>query len=548
LSDRFEKHARTVTVLTFLSRLTGLARDAALARIFGLSAIIDAFWFAFIIPNLFRRLFGEGALSAAFLPIFTKLDRDDPPTSRALARLTISAMLIVLGGITLIAELILWMLLARISPDDHSHLAVRLMMIMLPYMPLVCIVAIVGTMLQVYGKFGPMAAAPVVLNACIVAAAVGGPNLAIWRFGDLAIEDHVTIVALSVIVAGILQVVWSILALQRAVKSPDRQWGGAKSPDGDVSQHFKRMLRQALPMFIGLGVLQLNAFFDNFIAGYPTAYGSTIAGYEFPLKPGALTALSNAQRLYEFPLGVFGIAVATAIFPALARVAGDGEDDRRRFADTVRRGLRLVVFIGVPASVGLVLVRQQLTAVVFYGERFTAADVDRVAFVLLGYAPAIWAYSMIHTLTRAFYAKGDSMTPVKVAVGMVMLNLALNMTLIWTPLREAGLAWSTALCSTVQVLILLRLSRRFAQNLIDEAVRASWLKTVGVTALMAAAVWVAGELLPQREFSWRWSAIELAAMVGAGAAAVWACAAMLGMPELRWALGKSRTTESPGTV
>jgi putative peptidoglycan lipid II flippase len=304
------------------------------------------------------------------------------------------------------------------------------------------------------------------------------------------------------------------------------------------------MLRQALPMFIGLGVLQLNAFFDNFVAGYPTAYGPTIAGYEFPLKPGALTALSNAQRLYEFPLGVFGIAVATAIFPALARVAGDSEDERRRFADTVRRGLRLVVFIGLPASVGLILVRHPLTAVVFYGEKFTAADVDRVAFVLLGYAPAIWAYSMIHTLTRAFYAKGDSMTPVKVAVGMVTLNLVLNVTLIWTPLREAGLAWSTAICATVQVVILLRLSRRYAHGLVDFAVRKSWLKTLAVTALMGTVVWVIGELLPNRELTWRWAATELGTLVASGMAVAGLSAVLLGMPELPWAIGKSAASDS----
>jgi putative peptidoglycan lipid II flippase len=424
------------------------------------------------------------------------------------------------------------MALRNVSPDDHSHLAIRLMMIMLPYMPLVCIVAILGTMLQVYGRFGPMAAAPILLNACIVTAAVGGGQL-----GGAEIEGHVTIVAISVIVAGVLQVIWTVASLWRTGRS--QSFRIEQTPSGDVREHFTRMLRQALPMFIGLGVLQLNAFFDNFIAGYPTAYGSTIAGYEFPLKPGSLTALSNAQRLYEFPLGVFGIAVATAIFPALARVAGDRDDERKQFAETVRRGLRLVMFIGLPASGGLVLVRHQLTTLVFYGEKFTAADVDRVAFVLLGYAPAVWAYSMIHTLTRAFYAKGDSITPVKIAVGMVALNLLLNLTLIWTPLREAGLAWSTAICATIQVVILLRASRRYVTGVVDASVRSSWLKTMAITMVMSATVWVVGELLPNRELRWSWAAIEALVLVGSGAAIIALGAAVLRMPEMSWAIGRS---------
>src|SRR5262249_54387339 len=154
-------------------------------------------------------------------------------------------------------------------------------------------------------------------------------------------------------------------------------------------------------------------------------------GIKFPLDPGALTSINNAQRLYEFPLGVFGIAIATAIFPALSRVANDGE----QFTAILRRGLRLVVYIVLPANVGLMLVRTPLTAAILQGKNFTPADTARVSWVLLGYAPAIWAYSMTHTLTRAFYARGDAFTPVKVAMGMVLLNFLLNITLIWTPLH-----------------------------------------------------------------------------------------------------------------
>src|SRR5688572_12285632 len=154
MPDRFEKHARTVTLLTLVSRVTGLARDAALARVFGVSAITDAFWFAFTIPNLFRRLFGEGALSAAFLPVYSRLSQDDPAIARQLARMMIALLIIFLGGLTLLGEAALYALL-MIADASESHLAIRLMMIMLPYMPMVCLVAIAGAMLQVHGRFGP---------------------------------------------------------------------------------------------------------------------------------------------------------------------------------------------------------------------------------------------------------------------------------------------------------------------------------------------------------------------------------------------------------
>jgi putative peptidoglycan lipid II flippase len=255
------------------------------------------------------------------------------------------------------------------------------------------------------------------------------------------------------------------------------------------------------------------------------------------LKEGALTTLSNAQRLYEFPLGVFGIAIATAIFPSLARVAG--ENDRDHFGATLRRGLRLVIYIGLPASIGLILVREPLTAAVFQGGDFDPQDTRRVAFVLLGFAPAIWAYSMTHTLTRAFYAKGDSMTPVKLAVGMVALNLCLNLTLIWTPLKEAGLAWSTAICAIIQSLILLRVARRHADHLIDHDVRLSWLKTIALTAAMAGVVWLVRAALPAHELTWTWAMIELGVMVGAGAAMIIAGSMMSKMPELMWAIGRT---------
>ncbi|MDY7110529.1 MAG: murein biosynthesis integral membrane protein MurJ [Planctomycetota bacterium] len=528
MPDRFERHARNVSLLTVLSRITGLAREAAFSRVFGAGGLTDAFFFAFLIPNLFRRLFGEGALAAAFLPVYSRLERDDPQTARRLASLIVSLLVIVLGAIVLIGELILFAISHRAG---HSNLALWLLMVMLPYMPLVCLVAVLGAMLQVHGRFGPTAAAPIVLNLCLIAAIIG---LSFVFSGDVNAPDyerarliHIGCVAGSVVFAGILQVSWTLWALR------DHRWwvrerAGARGP-------LRIVLGQAGPMILGLGVLQLNVLLDGVIAGYPTVIGATIFGLDYPLTEGALAAVTFAQRLYQFPLGVFGIAIATAIFPALARLS----DDDRAFADIVRRGLRLVIFIGLPASAGLILVRRPLTAVILQGGDFTVADTARVARVLLGYAPAIWAFSMTHVLTRAFYARGDAMTPVRTGVCIVILNFILNCTLIWTPLREAGLAWSTAICSIIQVVALSILLRRRVGALVDRSVLTSWGKSLVATVLMIACLLAVMALLPEASDDWAGSLLALAVLVITGGIVFALVAFILGMRELRWSLGRS---------
>ena len=521
----FTAHARTVTLVTFLSRVTGLARDAVLSRMFGAGLLMDAFFFAFMLPNLFRRLFGEGALSAAFLPVYAELYERDRQQARRVATLTIGRIVMLLGVITLLGEGVLFLLASRAT---DATLALWLMMIMLPYMPMVCLVAMLGAMLQVHGRFGPTAAAPIILNLAIVIAAVLGGTIIVGT--DDGPIMHIALVAGSVLIAGSIQVGWSLLALRR-----EAWWVHGRAERAQASGDFRRVLHQAGPMIVGLGVLQLNTFFDGLIASYPATIGPTIFGWEYPLDLGAMATVSYAQRLYQFPLGVFGIAIATAIFPLLARL----KDDQDGFRDTLQRGLRLVLFIGLPASVGLMLVREPLTAVILQGGDFTDEDTRRVGRVLLGYAPAVWAYSMTHVLTRAFYARSDSKTPLTIALKVVILNVILNCTLIWTPLREAGLAWSTAICATTQAALLLLAIRRHAATPVDAIVIRSWLKSIMLTVMMAsfvgAAVWMSATM---EISSWSHSLAQLTVLVTIGAVIALLSALALRMPELRWALGR----------
>lgn len=505
-----------------VSRVTGLLREACLSRVFGAGALMDAFFLAFLIPNLFRRLFGEGALAAAFLPVYVDLEKRDPAAARRLASMIVALLVVVLSSIVLLGDIALYLL---VRMGDMNSLAIWLTMIMLPYIPLVCLVALLGAMLQVHGRFGPTAAAPILLNLCVIGAALGfsfvlDPNVEQERV------LHIGFVAGSVIIAGILQLAWTLWALR------SQQWW---TPEGSADRNaVRRVLRQALPMILGLGVLQVNVFLDGLIASYPTTFGPTIFGVDYPLQQGAMASVTFAQRLYQFPLGVFGIAVATAIFPTLARLSSDQD----AFTDTVRRGLRLVVFIGLPASIGLLLVREPIAQVVLQGGEFTEQDTRRVAFVLAGYAPAIWAYSMIQVLTRAFYARGDSIRPVKVAIWFVGLNLVLNCTLIWTPLREAGLAVSTAVCACLQSIVLTRMLRAHTGALVDRSVRRSWIATCIATVIMATVVGYVAWQLTSTE-TWLQALGVLAILVSLGAATVACTAAVLRMPELHWAVGKS---------
>ncbi|HEX7011009.1 MAG TPA: murein biosynthesis integral membrane protein MurJ, partial [Phycisphaeraceae bacterium] len=395
----FVGHAALVSALTLVSRVTGLLRDAALASGLGRGPVADAFIFGFQVPNLFRRLFGEGAFSAAFIPAYTRLVRDDPVLARRFASLCLGLLIVVLGAITLLGEALLAAMVAHFPWTQDTALALRLTMIMLPYMPMICLVAILGAMLQVHGRFGSPAAAPILLNLIMIAAILLATR---GELSDDQLRHAVRIVAWSVVAAGAAQVIWQTLAVLR-VESFTAQLAG-------TGPAVRSMLRVFVPVVLGLAVFQINTFFDNVLAmalspkdGQATLH---LLGLSLPrpLEKGSVVALAFAQRLYEFPLGIFGIAIATAIFPALAQAAPAGkagrpsaasqadeadETDSRhleRFAQVLRHGLRLSVFIGLPASVGLILVRVPLARVVFERQAFTLQDSLAVATILAGYA------------------------------------------------------------------------------------------------------------------------------------------------------------------
>jgi len=548
-SGRFVGHAVLVGALTLVSRFTGLARDAVLAAAFGLSTVADAFFIGFLVPNLFRRLFGEGALTAAFIPHYTELRERDPALAKRFASLVLTLLTVLLLAITGLAELGLWWAAASLAPESQGKaaLAVFYTRLMLPYMPLICLVALAGGVLQVHKKFGPPAAAPLVLNACIIAAtlfATGGFTAG----GTDDTERVATFVALGVLLAGVIQLGWQLVVLQR-VAGLTRVFHG-------VGPQVRAMLVMMGPMVLGLAVFQVNALMDALIAfflsppeGAAPDATITLLGQTFaaPLRQGDVAALQWSQRLYQFPLGVFGIAIATAIFPALSAAAPRKSGPASlnpppasdAFAAILRQGLRLTVFIGLPASVGLLLVRVPLARVVYERGAFETAESLRVAAILAGYATSVWAYSMMHTVTRGFYALKDATTPLKISVGMVALNLTLNLTLIW-PLGAAGLAWSTAVSAMAQAGLLVFVIRRRVPRPIDAAVLRSWGRTALASAVMAAVLFPAVWFFDPAELSRSGAALLLVCMTGVGAAVVFGVAKLSGAEELGWMKRRGR--------
>jgi len=514
---------RTVAGFTLLSRFGGLLRDVTTARVFGDTAIASAFAFAFLIPNVFRRLFGEGALAAAFIPEYARLDAQDPALAARFASFTMGMLVVVTSAIAILADAAIFLAIALTDPGENTRLVLELTAIMLLYMPMICAVAVLGGILQVHGRFAIVAFSPVLLNACIIAGAL----LAIGPMG-LDPRGATYVVSGGVLLSGVVQLLWSLAAIRRHVR-----WTLAFAGSRDS---VRTMLRRFVPAAIGLGTLQLNTLFDGFIASWPILVGPTILGVAYPLDEASAGIISYSQRLYQFPLGVFGIAVATAVFPALSRAA----DQPRLFTEMLRRGVRLSLFIALPATLGLLLVRHDLAYVLFRGGNFSEAGVDRAAFILLGYAPAVWAYSLSHVFIRAFYARGDTVTPLRIAVSMVALNLLGNVTLIWIPgLGEAGLAWSTAISSTVHALLLMRSARRLTDG--APAVDRTTMQALGVSlALAVGMAFIVGlfMLAVPRLDGWTHALLRLLGACALGSAAYIAGAVALQRTELRWLLSR----------
>lgn len=551
---------RATSLMTLGSRVGGLVRDVVVGRMFGVGYVGSAFQAAFAIPNMFRRLFGEGALSAAFIPAYTDATKHTREEADRLASLTITALGLVTTALTVIIELVLWGILLLAPRDAERDLSLKLVMAMIPFMPLICVVAIQAGMLQVHGRYGPAASGPVILNTFIV-----GTGLYFILSNQTGGETTAYILGIATVLSGATQCFWFAHLLR-----PHFSWNRAWSP---VRPRAAAMLRKFIPVAVGLGTLQLNTFLDTLIAMWPiwfpgpllaggTRAAATMFGHAYPLDKASNVLLSLTARLYQFPLGVFGVAIASAAFPLLARHAKEPD----HFTDTLRRALRLALYIGVPATIGLSLTGYDAVAVLYGHGRlgWQGESLARASAVLTGFSVGIWAYSVNQVLTRAFYAQGDTRTPMVVSLAMIAVNVALNLTLIWIPgVRESGLAWSTAISAVLQTIVLgvlcSRMLRRIGAHepMFDTHGTAATAKVLAASAIMGGMVWALLRVLPATSpltsaaipralaSDWAWQVVRVALGTGVGGVVYLGLSKLLRMAEMNWLFHRAVREPAP---
>jgi len=470
------KGFRQIALLTTISRILGMIRDMAFAYFLGAAGVMNGWVIAFMIPNLARRLFGEGAASSSFIPVYSEQLQKNPKDAKRLACTVVTVIFVLLAAIVIVGELGIWAYYSFFSVYESTNLKLSLMGIMLPYMVMICTVAILAGILNAHRHFATPAMAPIVLNIFIIGSLFLGGSVI-----GLEAKQLVFVVAFAVLIAGIVQIMIQI--------RPLRQSGILIRPAWDIhSQAFKKIIIMMAPMILGLTVTQLNTLADVCIATWFS--GSAEKGQffmlfarqiQYPLWDGAVSQLYFSQRLYQFPLGVLGIALATSIFPVMSSNAAKKDFDTLQ--RTVSRGIKGAIFIAIPASLGLILIARPLVSVVFEHGRFTATDTSLTAGILLFYAIGLTGFFSQQIVTRAFYSMQDSKTPMRSALLAVFTNIVLNLTFIWW-LGSAGLALSTAICSYLQVVILvILLRRRLGRSLLD-GLAVTFFKTIAAAVVM----------------------------------------------------------------
>ncbi|MBI4964858.1 MAG: murein biosynthesis integral membrane protein MurJ [Desulfomonile tiedjei] len=444
--------AGVVGFWTTLSRVLGFVRDMVIALFLGAGLGADAFFVAFRIPNLLRRLFAEGALSAAFIPTFVDtLQRKGITEAARLARITISFAAIVLAIVTVICIIFSPWLVRVTAPGFFENpvkfnLTVDLTRIMFPYIFLISLVALASGVLNSLRHFAAPAAAPVVLNISMIF------SVAFFcRFFN--VEPYMAL-AWGVIAGGILQLLLQVPFMNAT--------GVRIRPDFHFKDPtLKRIGRLFVPAAFSGGVSQINVLVGTVLASL--------------LAQGSVSWLWYADRIVELPLGVFAIALGTAVLPSMSRQASNGDLPALRHSVTF--SLRLIGFFIIPASIGLILLREPIVAVLFQRGLFTVVDTRETAYALLWYTVGLWAFSGLRVVTQAFFSLKDTRTPLWVSIGAVIVNVVAGV-LLMGPMAQGGLALATSLAAAFNLLLLFAiLAKRLggfpSADLLDSLARTS---------------------------------------------------------------------------
>lgn len=427
-----------VSIMTFISRMMGFARDMVIAHFFGATAGMDAFFVAFRIPNFMRRLFAEGAFAQAFVPVLSEYQKTQHENdvrlfiSRIAGYLTAILSLVTIIGI-IAAPIIIFLFAPGFSHDgERAQLATHMLRITMPFLMLVSITAMAGAVLNTYGYFGVPAFTPVLLNISMILAAL---------FLCPALPQPVTGLAWGVFIAGVAQLLFQLPFLyQRGLLVRPR----VVRNDPGVNKVLKLMI----PALFGVSIAQLNLMVDSIFASF--------------LKVGSVSWLYYTDRLADFPLGVFGVAIATVILPHLSRRFV--EQSTEHFSRALDWGLRSILLIGIPAGLGLSLFAMPLIACCFGYGQFTLNDVLQTQKSLMTLGLGVPAFMMVKVLASGFYARQDISTPVKVGALAMLVNSLLCLAFVWH-FEHAGLTLASALAGYVNcgILLFLLIKRKIYQ-------------------------------------------------------------------------------------
>ncbi len=458
--------ATVVGAATMTSRVLGLVRDQALAFFFGAGDAMDAFYVAFRVPNLMRDLFAEGAMSAAFVPTFTRrLTKDGREAAWRLGTQLINALIVVTGVLVAAGTLFAEPITRTIAGDFAAvpgklELTTRMTRLMLPFLTLVALAAACMGMLNSLRRFFTPALSPAMFNVSLILCAVALVPL-MPRLG----LDPIMAIAVGVLVGGLGQ----IGALYWALRREGFRYRFLLDPK---DRGLREVLSLMGPGTIAGAALQVNLLVTTILA---TSQGTS-----------AVSWLTYSFRLMYLPIGVFGVSIATAALPVLSRHAA--LDELAGVRKTVSEGLRLMLMLMIPATVGLILLAEPIVRLIFERGLFTAADTRGTALALACYAPGIIGYSAVRLAVPSFYALGTSLTPALVSIGTMVLNVALNLILVEAAGYQ-GLAMGNAIAALSNAGMLLFLLRGRLGGLDDRVVLDSLVRITIATAIMGAAVW-----------------------------------------------------------
>lgn len=477
----------TVGGLTLVSRVLGFVRDLLMAAVLGAGPVADAFFVALRLPNLFRRLFAEGAFAVAFVPLYTDtLTREGATAARAFAERAATLLAVVLLPLTIVALAAMPAVVTVIAPGFRAvpevfDQAVALSRITFPYLMLVSLAALLGGMLNAHDRFAPFAAAPVLFNLALIAA--------LGLVMVTPVDQAALALAWATAAAGAGQLIYLAWAAERANL-------GLRMVRPRVTPKLKRLLLLMGPAALGAGVTQINVFIDTLLASL--------------LPAGAVSFLYYADRLHQLPMGVVGLALATALLPMLSRRWADNDPAGAIAAQN--RAVEFGLILALPAAIALMAVPGPILAALFERGAFTQADTAAAALALAAYAVGLPGTVLIKALSAGFFARQDTGTPVRIAIIVTLLNIAASILLVWLlppAIGHAGIALATGLAGWLNTGLLMRaLARQGAFAPDARLKRRLWRLTLAALAMGAVLLALAHLLAPL------WQAGEAARLVG----------------------------------